>query len=323
MGGSCFEQLGEQPAQCDRELAELDNFWPICDMPSSTKKGATGDGEFTLDGKAWPTAEHYFQAAKFAHDAEYQELIRTSATCMGPEGCFNLGRHGKMAMSQKEWDAMSLDVMYKCNLAKFAQNPHLREVLCSTAGRIRAQGDASTWATWNAILLERIREELKEPSERDEEVLRIRVEIMDALSAAAASGDKRVQQAAAKAAQRRVLPLQEQQQYTLAGFNTDEHEWIGNGKFRVDPLEPELNGQPHLINSLGEVKAHIFLGCKNGTFKWILDEDCSPKEIGGAITFAVSPGGSRELPIGQKIWAAPWSNTKEVPLVLTVSSTGA
>jgi hypothetical protein len=29
MGGSCFEQLGAAPAPSDRELHELDNFWPL------------------------------------------------------------------------------------------------------------------------------------------------------------------------------------------------------------------------------------------------------------------------------------------------------
>jgi len=318
MGGSCFEQLGERPADSDPEHAELDNFWPICDMPLSTKKGRPGDGAFELDGKTWATCEHYFQAAKFPKDADYQEKVRTSGTCMGPDGCFALGRNGKMSMDVKEWDAMKLEVMYRCNYAKFAQNPHLRRILCRIKHRIRAQGNADEWATWNEILLERIREELRDDCTRDESVLRVRVALMDAYSASVTSGDDLMRIGVTKCAQRRERPAVRNEQYTLSGYNRDEHSFIGDGLFRVDPRQPEVNGQPHLTNS--SATAHIFLGSKRGEFKWVVDEECSPQEIGGAITLAVSPEGPRDLPVGTIAWVAPWSEVKEVKLSLILQN---
>mmetsp|Transcript_1847 Transcript_1847/g.5864 ORF Transcript_1847/g.5864 Transcript_1847/m.5864 type:complete len:500 (-) Transcript_1847:84-1583(-) len=318
MGGSCFEQLGEQPADGDPEHAELDNFWPICDMPQSKRRGRPGDGAFELDGKTWPTCEHFFQAAKFPKDPDYQETIRTSETCMGPEGCFSLGRNGSMSMSVRDWDSMKLEVMYRCNRAKYEQNPHLRRILCGIKKRIRAQGNADEWATWNEILLERIREELRDASERDETVLHLRVSLMDAFSEAVAGGDDLMRHGITKCAKRRELPATMNEQYTLSGYSRAEHEFIGDGMFRVDPREPELNGQPHLTDSTGS--AHIYLGCKRGQFKWVIDEECSPKEVGGAITLEVAPDGPQDLPIGTVTWAAPWSETKEVVLSLELQS---
>ena len=51
----------------------------------------------------------------------------------------------------------------------------------ATKGPIKAFGFAY-WAKWNAILLERIREELRPEGERDAKVLAARVAAMEALS---------------------------------------------------------------------------------------------------------------------------------------------
>lgn len=316
MGGSCFEQVGDHPAGTDPEHAELDNFWPICDMPTSTKKGRPGDGSFELTGELWPTTEHYFQASKFPEDPVYQEQIRKSLTCMGPEGCFMLGRNGRMSMSVQDWDSKKIMVMYNANYAKFEQNSNLRDLLCGIRGRIRAQGNADEWATWNEILLERIREELRDKTIRDEACLNLRISLMDAFIAAAASGDERMRQAVTKSAQRREAPSAKQvmQLYTLSGYNPEEHDWLGGGRFRVDPLNPEVNGQPHLMNIEGT--AHIFLGTKRGTFKWIIDEEVSAAEVGGSLTLDISAASPHVLPIGSKIWDAPYAVTKQVNLSL-------
>ena len=44
---------------------------------------------FDLDGKRWPTSEHYFQAQKFPKNPSYQEIIRNRAA---PRMVFNYAR---------------------------------------------------------------------------------------------------------------------------------------------------------------------------------------------------------------------------------------
>ena len=52
-------------------------------------KASNPNGEFSnfymadvhIDGKLWPSTEHYFQASKFPTDPEYQEKIRTTTKC--------------------------------------------------------------------------------------------------------------------------------------------------------------------------------------------------------------------------------------------------
>ena len=80
-----------------------------------------------------------------------------------------------------------MDVMYIANKAKFEQNEDLKQVLVTTKGPITAGGFAF-WAKWNPILLERLREELREPSRRDEENLRRCVAEMEKYVQSAARG---------------------------------------------------------------------------------------------------------------------------------------
>lgn len=112
-----------------------------------------------LDGKTWPTAEHYFQAQKFSQPnnprcAEYMEFIRAADT---PNKAFRLARQKKGGGYESkwcvnrdgptlnetielyrdvairaDWDAIKLDVMRRALKAKFTQNSVLRELLLST-----------------------------------------------------------------------------------------------------------------------------------------------------------------------------------------------
>lgn len=100
---------------------------------------------FTLDGEAWPTAEHYYQAQK-SDDPEYRQAVRAAAT---PGRAKRLGaapggprkaagqswfrQHGKEPRA--DWDAAKVEVMRRAVRAKFEQNPEL-------AGRLRATGAA-------------------------------------------------------------------------------------------------------------------------------------------------------------------------------------
>ena len=92
---------------------ELSNFYPA---------------PFLLEGKIWPSVEHYFQAQKFPTDPQLQEHIRQAAT---PQSAKRLGRT-KSEHFRTDWNERREYFMEKALEAKFAQNPVLQEVLKST-----------------------------------------------------------------------------------------------------------------------------------------------------------------------------------------------
>lgn len=80
-----------------------------------------------LDGKRWPTSEHYFQAQKF-HDAAYRERIRGTRS---PMDAANLGRDRKQKL-RDDWESVKVEVMRKALRAKFTQHDELKTLLLST-----------------------------------------------------------------------------------------------------------------------------------------------------------------------------------------------
>lgn len=80
-----------------------------------------------LDGKTWPTSEHYFQAQKFL-DEEHIEAIRRAKS---PMIAARLGRSRQCPL-RRDWESVKLDVMRKAVYAKFTQHDALRELLLST-----------------------------------------------------------------------------------------------------------------------------------------------------------------------------------------------
>merc|ERR1719359_250341 len=100
-----------------------------------------------------------------------------------------------------DWEECKVDAMYQANLAKFSQHKDLLVLLVGTRGPITARGGLF-WKTWNEVLLERIREELREPGNRDAAALEARVQMMAAYEAAARAGDRRRVEAVTRAAAR-------------------------------------------------------------------------------------------------------------------------
>lgn len=98
---------------------------------------ATGDqyGEFSnfaaypiqLNGKTWPTSEHYFQAMKFVGEPDEEE-IRSIAS---PMIAARMGRDRKRPL-RRDWESVKDDLMRAAVLAKFTQHSVLRELLLST-----------------------------------------------------------------------------------------------------------------------------------------------------------------------------------------------
>ena len=134
---------------------------------------ATGDsyGEFSnfaafpirVEGKVWPTSEHYFQGQKFP-GTEHQEAIRLTAS---PMTAARMGRDRRQ-MLRPDWESVKDDVMLRALRAKFSQHPKLAALLLSTgdARLVEHTTNDSYWADGGdgsgrnmlGRLLERVRE---------------------------------------------------------------------------------------------------------------------------------------------------------------------
>ena len=121
---------------------------------------------FTLDGKQWPTSEHYFQAQKF-EDAEYREKIRLAKS---PMVAARLGRSRKIKL-RDDWEEIKIDVMRTAVKKKFATHAELTELLLSTGNEelIEAAPGDYFWGcgkdgsgqNWLGRILMEVRHELR------------------------------------------------------------------------------------------------------------------------------------------------------------------
>ncbi len=83
--------------------------------------------KMTIDGKVWPTVEHYFQAMKFPSNPEYQEQIRVAKT---PAAAKKLGKTTEVP-TRPDWSKVRESVMLTAVRTKF-QIPALKAKLLST-----------------------------------------------------------------------------------------------------------------------------------------------------------------------------------------------
>lgn len=82
-----------------------------------------------LDGKTWPTTEHYFQAQKFIEtDPAHAAAIRKATS---PGLAARLGRDRKHPL-RRDWESVKDDVMRRALAAKFEQYDELRALLLAT-----------------------------------------------------------------------------------------------------------------------------------------------------------------------------------------------
>ena len=84
-----------------------------------------------IDGKRWPTSEHYFQAQKFA-GSEHEEAIRRVGSAMIAA---RMGRDRKKPM-RPDWEVVKDDLMRRAVRAKFQQHPELRDLLLATGNAV-------------------------------------------------------------------------------------------------------------------------------------------------------------------------------------------
>ena len=116
----------------------------------------------TVDGKDYPTNEHYYQSQK-AFFMTHEEWIRNAPS---PYLAMIAGRSLRKKEINKDWDEIKVDVMLKGLQAKF-KDPELRQMLLDTDNAVLHE-DSSTDMFWGkkgkdmlGKLLVQIRNEIK------------------------------------------------------------------------------------------------------------------------------------------------------------------
>ena len=120
-----------------------------------------------MDGKCWPTSEHYFQAQKFV-GTPYVEKIRK---LFSAREAFQLSRDPFVSRwIRSDWDQVKDDIMLKVLRCKFDQDEVLRDKLLETGDKklIEHTENDSYWGDGGGTglnklgkLLERVRGELR------------------------------------------------------------------------------------------------------------------------------------------------------------------
>lgn len=90
--------------------------------------------DFAIDGITYPTAEHWMMAQKARIMGDTNTLEQILA-CGGPDEAKAFGRQ-VTNWDQTKWDAEKFDVVVQGNLAKFSQDPELREYLLGTGDKV-------------------------------------------------------------------------------------------------------------------------------------------------------------------------------------------
>lgn len=106
-------------------MAEVINFYLVHEIFGEFSNFASFPIE--LDGKTWPTSEHYFQAQKFV-GTEHEEAVRLEVS---PMQAARMGRDRNRPL-RPDWDTVKDDIMRSAVRAKFAQHPQLQALLLST-----------------------------------------------------------------------------------------------------------------------------------------------------------------------------------------------
>ena len=99
--------------------------------------------EVKINGKIWPTTEHYYQAMKF-YDESLQEKVRQAET---PTMAAKIGRDPSNKM-REDWEQVKDEFMRNAVWAKFIQHPDLQKELLGTTNALIVEdvGKDSYWA---------------------------------------------------------------------------------------------------------------------------------------------------------------------------------
>lgn len=84
-----------------------------------------------LDGKVWPTSEHYYQAMKF-EDEGLQERVRL---CEGPGRAAEMGRDRSLPL-RTDWEEAKYEVMKLVVRAKVLQHEEIYDLLMESGHEV-------------------------------------------------------------------------------------------------------------------------------------------------------------------------------------------
>ena len=122
-----------------------------------------------MDGKVWPTSEHYFQGQKFA-GTKFEEEIRLIKS---PMIAARMGRDRSKPL-RADWESVKDEIMRQAVLAKFTQHADIRETLLATGDALLVEhtkndsywGDGEHGQGRNMLgqILASVREELRKKS---------------------------------------------------------------------------------------------------------------------------------------------------------------
>ncbi|MEJ2610420.1 MAG: NADAR domain-containing protein [Candidatus Thiodiazotropha sp.] len=110
-------------------MSDVINFYSVSDEYGEFSNFAAYP--IKLNGKVWPTSEHYFQAMKF-ESASDQNEIRKAKT---PMEAARKGRDRKRKL-KRNWESIKDNVMRDAVAAKFDQHNDLKQLLLSTKDRM-------------------------------------------------------------------------------------------------------------------------------------------------------------------------------------------
>ena len=121
----------------------------------------------TLNGKRWPTSEHYFKAQKFA-GTEHEEEVRMAKK---PMEAASMGRDRKRPL-RRDWESVKDGIMLDAVRAKFTQHDDLKAILLGTGDAKLVEhttndsywGDGGDGSGKNRLghILMQVRQELRE-----------------------------------------------------------------------------------------------------------------------------------------------------------------
>jgi ribA/ribD-fused uncharacterized protein len=83
-----------------------------------------------MDGKTYPTSEHFFQAMKF-QGTQHEEAVRQCAT---PGKAAKMGRDRSLPL-RPDWETVKDEIMYTVCLAKFTQHKNIQKSLLDTGDK--------------------------------------------------------------------------------------------------------------------------------------------------------------------------------------------
>jgi N-glycosidase YbiA len=123
-----------------------------------------------MEGKIWPTSEHYYQAQKFVGTRDFY-LCDRIGQAPSPEMAAAIGRNPIYTVRQ-DWDALKTAIMYEAVFTKFKSHLDLKALLLGTGEELIIENSPtdSYWGCGSDGLgqnqlgqvLMRIRQELRE-----------------------------------------------------------------------------------------------------------------------------------------------------------------